>query len=684
MKLGTKLYAGFGALVALAALLGGIAAWNMQKVKFSAETMAEDYMPAVKAANQVERNTLMAMFELRGYAFTEATNYLETGLKTVGMTHQALSEAEKVAKSSGGHLDYLAKAAEQAKAQFGEYDSLLRESITVTEALAKERAQMRASAQAYFKACENYAAAQGGYLKELLQGFTNAANADAAKVQDRFNKIKMINQVHDLGRQIEAENFRAQANRDTTAFSAAMKQFETVQARIEELKRVTTKPVDLEFLGQCAASGRTYETSMSEFLKKWQVREELAAKRNTAATGALAQAQSAANTSVEKTAAMSEGSARDLQTATVGALIGLGVATLLGLGIAFFMTRSTTGSLKAIAEQVSSGSEQTAAAASQVNSASQSLAEGASEQAASLEETSSSLEEMASMTQRNAENAKKANELGRQARTAADAGMKDMEEMTAAMHEIKTSSDDIAKIIKTIDEIAFQTNILALNAAVEAARAGEAGMGFAVVAEEVRALAQRSAQAAKETAEKIEGALKRSERGVQISGKVAEALNEIAGKVREVDQLTSEVANASGEQSQGISQLNTAVSQMDKVTQSNAASAEESASAAEELNAQAEAMGKVARELVEFIDGETTAHTARRAVASVQKEAASPFIPEMNAPRQPHHSGNGHSPAKIGNGNGNGHKQLVLPSPAGTRAGKPARPTPAPDDFRDF
>ena len=155
------------------------------------------------------------------------------------------------------------------------------------------------------------------------------------------------------------------------------------------------------------------------------------------------------------------------------------------------------------------------AAAGQVSSASQSLAEGASEQAASLEETSSSLEEMSSMTKRNAENAQKANELAKQARAAADTGVGDMQAMNAAMDAIKASSDDIAKIIKTIDEIAFQTNILALNAAVEAARAGEAGMGFAVVADEVRNLAQRSAQAAKETAAKIEGAVSKTAQGVR-------------------------------------------------------------------------------------------------------------------------------------------------------------------------
>ena len=179
-----------------------------------------------------------------------------------------------------------------------------------------------------------------------------------------------------------------------------------------------------------------------------------------------------------------------------------------------------------------------------------------------------------------------------------------MQWMVSAMDDIKRSSDDIAKIIKTIDEIAFQTNILALNAAVEAARAGEAGMGFAVVADEVRSLAQRCAQAAKETAGKIEDAVLKSAKGAEISAKVAKSLEEIVGKARQVDEMAGEVAAASQEQSQGIAQVNTAVTQMDKVTQSNAASAEESASAAEEMTAQAEALKDAVAELLRLVDGQ--------------------------------------------------------------------------------
>jgi methyl-accepting chemotaxis protein len=263
------------------------------------------------------------------------------------------------------------------------------------------------------------------------------------------------------------------------------------------------------------------------------------------------------------------------QTARMQTLVLLGLVTgvVFAVGFGWVLVRSLRRQLSHFAENLGGNSQEVAAAASQVAIASQSLAEGASEQAASLEETSSSLEELASMTKRNADNSQQAHDLSKQTRAAADKGAADMLEMNTAMAAIKASSDDIAKIIKTIDEIAFQTNILALNAAVEAARAGEAGMGFAVVADEVRNLAQRSAQAAKETAAKIEGAIRTTAQGVTLSGKVAQALNDIVTKARQVDELAAEVAGASREQTQGITQINVAVGQMDKVIQSNAAGA---------------------------------------------------------------------------------------------------------------
>ena len=278
-------------------------------------------------------------------------------------------------------------------------------------------------------------------------------------------------------------------------------------------------------------------------------------------------------------------------------LVSATASLVFGILFSVVNIRSITRRLKEIITTLTDGSDQTVSAAGQVSSSSQSLASGASQQAASLEETSASLEEIGSMTHRNADNAGKAKELAAQARNAVDTGVNDAAEMNAAMDQIRESSDDIANIIKTIDEIAFQTNILALNAAVEAARAGEAGAGFAVVADEVRNLAQRAAAAAKETSGKIEGAISRSARGSDLNRKVSSSLGEIAARVREVDALVQEIAIASKEQSQGIGQVGTAISQMDKVTQGNAASAEESASAAEELNAQAHTLRGIVVEL---------------------------------------------------------------------------------------
>ncbi len=250
------------------------------------------------------------------------------------------------------------------------------------------------------------------------------------------------------------------------------------------------------------------------------------------------------------------------------------------------------------------------------NSSSSQLADGASQQAAALEETSASLEEMASMTKRNAESAQNTKQIAGQARTLVDAGAASMARMVTAMGGIKSSSAEIAKIIKTIDEIAFQTNILALNAAVEAARAGEAGAGFAVVAEEVRALAQRSAAAARETAGKIEIALQRSEEGGRISTEVSGVLTQVVEQVRHMDTLVAEIATASGEQSQGIEQVRNAVQEMDKVTQATAATAEQSAAAAQELTAQSQQLETLVADLRELVGAKAAATDLARPIVS--------------------------------------------------------------------
>jgi methyl-accepting chemotaxis protein len=284
--------------------------------------------------------------------------------------------------------------------------------------------------------------------------------------------------------------------------------------------------------------------------------------------------------------------------------------------------------LESALSQVGEATQQVAGASGQISSGSQSLAQGANEQASSLEEVSASLEEMSSMTRQSSDNAMAAKNLAGEADSHARSGTEAMARMSKAIVKIKDSSDQTAKIVKTIDEIAMQTNLLALNAAVEAARAGEAGRGFAVVAEEVRNLAQRSAQAAKSTADMIGESVKNADEGVKIAREVAKSFESIAVSSRKVNDLIAEIASASKEQSQGIEQVNAAVSQMDKVTQQTAANAEESASSSEELSSQAEELQSM---VAQFHISQESAAVRPVAVAHYGRAALPPPSRKPNA-----------------------------------------------------
>lgn len=300
-------------------------------------------------------------------------------------------------------------------------------------------------------------------------------------------------------------------------------------------------------------------------------------------------------------------------------VIGVGGALFAGIFAAWLITHRTNRRLSSVTNSIAQGSQHLKLASSEIAASSQTLAQSASELAASLQETSASLEEISSMTKRNAENATSAKEISSDTRKAAEAGTVTIAAMSSAMGDIKTSSDNIAKIIKTIDEIAFQTNLLALNAAVEAARAGSAGAGFAVVADEVRSLAQRSAVAARDTADKIQDSMTKSQRGVALSAEVSAGFQSIVSKARAVDELVAQIAVASSEQSSGISQVLTAITQMDQATQMTASGSEECAASAQELNAQSVQLDSVVEGLQQ-LSGKTHP-TAVTVTASAELEA---------------------------------------------------------------
>ncbi|MBN2109355.1 MAG: chemotaxis protein [Deltaproteobacteria bacterium] len=305
--------------------------------------------------------------------------------------------------------------------------------------------------------------------------------------------------------------------------------------------------------------------------------------------------------------------------------------------------------LSGMLSEIAMSAGNVSAGAEQMNATSQAMSQGATEQAGSLEEITSSMNEITSQVRQNAEHAAQANRLADEARASAEQGNGQVSEMVASMKGISESSRNISRIIKVIDEIAFQTNLLALNAAVEAARAGRHGKGFAVVAEEVRSLAARSAQAAKETSEMIEEAVRKIESGTSMADRTAAALQEIVHAARKVTGLVGEIAAASSEQSHGVAQISQGLGQIDQVTQQNTAHAEESASAAEELASQS----MILQQYVSMFKV-TEAQMKRPRQADTAERATGRMLEPMM-----HHAGllknmtavvDGH-----GNGNGNGN-----------------------------
>ncbi len=378
-----------------------------------------------------------------------------------------------------------------------------------------------------------------------------------------------------------------------------IKRINTVITDSREQKAVTT-------LTASFAEFRERETQALALMRQNKTDDALTVVRNSV-DPAFAKYAEAAQTLLDINKEHSDDASRQINEAVAIARTGI-IATMIGavvisIIIGFFIISSTNRVLTRLAGTLGDGSTQVAAAASQLSASSQSLAQGASEQAAALEETTSALEEMSSMTRKNADTAQQANTLMRETQATANKANQAMGKMSDAIGQIQKSASETAKIIKVIDEIAFQTNLLALNAAVEAARAGEAGKGFAVVAEEVRNLAMRSAEAAKNTAAMIEESVESSRNGVAITTEVAKTLEEITTASAKVSDLVGEIAAASQEQSQGIGQVNTAVGQMDQVTQGTAANAEESAAASEELAAQATQVRGVVQELILLVRG---------------------------------------------------------------------------------
>ncbi len=586
---------GFALLLVITLLLGASSAWWMRVAARDARYLSSAIAPEADTASRLAQASTRMQLAARTYSLTGDSAQLDLTRKGLAEVEKALEACRELARREPS-LTALARGVTQAEATLAAYRTGFEATAVNLAELAQIRTELDATAQQFTTHVDAYTAAQEKALADEI-----ARSEPAAKVEERRQKLASANEISRLGNLVRIANFKSQALRDAEGVEKVIPHFDQIDRTIDALLLTTRQEKNLVELRTADTAAQNYRAGILRITRNFADAKTLMAQRAKAAADFDAVVATVLESSLQDTSAQAQSSSGTLSRTSRLALGGLVTALALGPLAAWVIVRALNRILRETSVGLTQGAIQIASASSQVSATSQGLAQGASEQAASLEEISSSLEELASTTKHNATNASAAKAAADEARSSAENGAQEMEKMQQAMAGIRQSSHDISKIIKTIDEIAFQTNILALNAAVEAARAGEAGAGFAVVADEVRTLAQRCAVAARETNEKISDATHRSEQGATLSASVTQSLQAIVTRSREVDRLIAEVATASREQSVGLEQVNTAVTQMDKVTQSNAASAEEAASAAEELNAQSVEMRHAASSLAALV-----------------------------------------------------------------------------------
>lgn len=621
MKLSKKISLGFASILIIAVLLGMVAIINMTRSGSNAKKLDMEFVPAVSLSSDIETSVNGIMLNVRSYGLSETQTYYDNYTKISEEFSKQISEIEKLSERTK-NIPNLKENVASLKKSEAEYRTMVVETKKYNDTLETIRGTMNTEAQLFMNQAMSYLASQEIKLKEEAD-----SNKGAKVIKERLEKISGINSVINVGNAVRIGNFKAQALKDPVAFAEAMTNFDKINTGIEAIRAKTIQESNLQELDKIKLAGENYKLAMSNFLSTWNARAELEKARSAKGNEMLEILDKIKVIGLTNTENVAKSTNTSLSASTVIMIIGLTIAVILGIALSIIIITSITKSINQIVNNLKTGAEQVFQASEQLSSASQSLAEGSSEQAAAIEETSSTLDETSSMVQQNTENTKQASALSNSAKESADKGNKEMEDMMKAMNEIKESSSQISKIIKVIDDIAFQTNILALNAAVEAAGAGEAGMGFAVVAEEVRNLAQRSAQAAKDTSDMIETSIIRANKGADIAERVFNSLEEIRGQAKKVNEIMNEITTASQEQAQGIFQINKAVNQMEQVTQSIASGAEESASSSEELSAQAESLMEIVNNLIVLVEGEGAVknHNVKR-VYKTENKAEKPRI----------------------------------------------------------
>ena len=750
MKLGARLAAGFGLLILIALILGGLAIFNMNRVAEQSTWLAEEYVPEVALSSDIRGAVNRLMYEMRGYGFTEEQQFYDQALKELAALDKGLAGADQLAEKAT-HLKQLQTQAAMIKQARNNYVAVAESTKATIGQLADLLHQLEQSAAVYMGSSKEYVDGQNAKLKEdlelrqtkisLVSKLVNLGSrvrvtnlkaqvtGDAAMMEramedligaskltdqlrqaskdaedlkaidtaataaqeyrqamkifatelargqladrdsltnlrsimdtnaaayvescDRFlasqqakltsditernTKISLANDVLARGYNARLMTIKSVAFRKPEILKTGLENFPLIEADLEKIKKLTSKQVDLDRIDQIATAGRSYQKTMVEYLNQWLKLQELGQTRNDLGQKVILASKTMADAGMTQTSTIAVEAMNNLNQSSLIMIVGLGVALILGVILAVFMTKSITRplaavkaevnrtadgdltvsledeysrrgdelgdiardvvqmnhDLQAVMSQITNAADQVSQGSNEISIGNQSLAERVQEQASAIEETAATIEEMTSSVKANANDANSAAGLAGNAVEKATQGGRVVEEAVTAMGLVQESSRQINDIIDVVNEIAFQTNLLALNASVEAARAGEAGRGFAVVAGEVRNLAQRSAEAAKQIQELIKDSVGKVEQGNRLVTKSGETLGEIITTIQDVADTISAISASAREQASAIDQINTAVSQLDEVTQQNASLVEETASTSEEMSAEAESL----------------------------------------------------------------------------------------------